>query len=214
MKVPDDLAAAMRLAIQAQVDFLKDIFSRYVVEGEILDAACGTGRYTIPLLATGHKVLSFESRKDMRGMAEGRAGKGPNPVKIDWVADDESRAFGIVLNLFTNLNYLVTENDLRERVSWLASRTREKGILVFDIINPFHVEGDVEAASYIEEHGDERKRFDLRLWEPAELSKVLEAEGLKVEDWFEGFVLKRWAGEALASERLVGVARKMPEKDE
>jgi hypothetical protein len=204
----------MMLAVQAQVDFLKEIFSRYVVEGEIFDAACGTGRYTIPLLATGHEVSSFESRKDMRGMADGRASKGPRPVRISWVPADGGVSYGIVLNLFTNFNYLVTEEELKERISWLSNRTRVKGIVIFDIINPFHAEGDVEAASYIEEHGDERKRFDLRLWGPAELSKVLETEGLKVEDWFEGFVLEKWTGQALASERLVGVARKMPEEEE
>ncbi|MEK5483345.1 class I SAM-dependent methyltransferase [Viridibacillus sp. FSL R5-0888] len=52
-------------------------------EGPILDIACGTGRATIPLAKSSHKIVGIDSHEGMLNEAKKKASKMKLPIK--WI---------------------------------------------------------------------------------------------------------------------------------
>jgi SAM-dependent methyltransferase len=100
---------------------------------DALDAACGTGNSTRPLIARGLRVSACDLSPAM--VAEARR-KLPDPRRVG-VADirtlDLGRRFDLVTCLDDGVNYLLGEHDLRAGLAGLASSLRPGGLLAFDV---------------------------------------------------------------------------------
>src|SRR3954469_6958208 len=100
---------------------------------DALDAACGTGNSTLPLIARGLDVSACDLSPGM--VAEARR-KLPDRRRVG-VADIRSLGLEDRLDLVTCLddgvNYLLGEEDLRAGLGGLARSLRPGGLLVFDV---------------------------------------------------------------------------------
>jgi SAM-dependent methyltransferase len=100
---------------------------------EALDAACGTGNSTLPLIACGLDVSACDLSPGM--VAEARR-KLPDARRVG-VADMRSlnlpERFDLVTCLDDGVNYLIGEDQLRAGLAGLARSLRPGGLLVFDV---------------------------------------------------------------------------------
>jgi len=100
---------------------------------EALDAACGTGNSTLPLIERGFDVSACDISPGM--VAEARR-KLPDPRRVG-VADmrtlDMHERFDLVTCLDDGMNYLIGEDQLTSGLSGLARALRPGGLLVFDV---------------------------------------------------------------------------------
>ena len=70
--------------------------------GTIIDLACGTGRVTIPLAKSGHKLIGVDIHKGMLTHAQKKSSK--LNLQIEWVEQDCTK---LNLNIKSNLIYSV-----------------------------------------------------------------------------------------------------------
>ncbi|WP_246832417.1 class I SAM-dependent methyltransferase [Viridibacillus sp. FSL H8-0123] len=71
-------------------------------EGPILDIACGTGRATIPLAKSSHKIVGIDSHEGMLNEAKKKASKMKLPIK--WIQQDCTK---LELNFKTDFAFSV-----------------------------------------------------------------------------------------------------------
>jgi ubiquinone/menaquinone biosynthesis C-methylase UbiE len=71
-------------------------------EGPIIDIACGTGRITIPLAQSGHKLIGVDVHKGM--LDEARKKSAKENLQINWVEQDCTK---LMLDIKTKLAFSV-----------------------------------------------------------------------------------------------------------
>src|SRR5689334_4995155 len=95
-----------------------DAFYRGVARrtgGPVLELACGTGRFTVPLARDGHVVVGLDQSPAMLALARDKARAAG--VNVDFVAGDMrdfalARAFALVLIATNSLLHLHDAGDL------------------------------------------------------------------------------------------------------
>lgn len=109
--------------------------------GPILDAACGTGRVSIPLAEAGYGVTGVDSSQAMLALA--RAGlekvapaKRPPLVRADLRTVELKERFGLVLVTLGSFHHLLCLGDQRQALRRMAAHLAPGGLLVIDLVNP------------------------------------------------------------------------------
>src|SRR3954453_8740469 len=125
---------------------------------DALDAACGTGNSTLPLIARGLDVSACDLSP---GMVAAARRKLPDARRVG-VADmrglDLPDRFDLVTCLDDGVNYLLAEEELRAGLAGMARSLGPGGLLVFDV----NTLGTLRAAFsgvHDYETGDWRYRF-------------------------------------------------------
>ena len=98
----------------------------------VLDAACGTGRSTVPLVARGYAVTACDLSAGMLARAETALGGGAELLEADIRDLPEIGPFDLVTCLDDAVNYLVGEDDLEAALRSFARVLAPGGFLVFD----------------------------------------------------------------------------------
>jgi SAM-dependent methyltransferase len=125
---------------------------------EALDAACGTGNSTLPLIARGLDVSACDLSPAMVAEARRKLPDGRRVGIADMRRLNLSDRFDLVTCLDDGVNYLLGEEELRAGLAGLARSLRPGGLLVFDV----NTLGTLRAAfsgTHELETGDWRYRF-------------------------------------------------------
>jgi SAM-dependent methyltransferase len=126
------------LATAGDISFLTNAFkakSRRPVR-DILDAGCGTGRYLIPLAATGFRVTGLDNSPDMlahcRARLEDRNLRA-DLVEMDFMKMGERQGYDAVLCMDSTLCYFTREEDMLTALSLFRQALRPEGLLVAEV---------------------------------------------------------------------------------
>jgi len=119
-------------------EILKETIYNYIKECDyILEAGCGTGRFSIYLAKKGKKVVAMDASKEMLNIAREKAVKENVENKIEFVEGDienipfNDKSFHGVLSFAVLRHFNPPEKGISElcRVMW------DDGVMVIDILN-------------------------------------------------------------------------------
>ena len=108
--------------------------------GAVLDLACGSGRYTVPLARSGLEVVGGDLSLSMLERARTKATAGS--VGIDFIEMDmrefdlPGRQFGLVIIAANSLLHLHHPRDIRRCFAAIARHLVSGGALAFDVFVP------------------------------------------------------------------------------
>ncbi len=132
-------------------DFVESCFACYLEEKPtlVLDLACGTGSMTLALAARGYDMIGVDGSMDMLSVAYERAAERETPAPLFLLQD--MRAFelygtvGAVTCCLDSINYLLTEDDVRDCFACVHNYLDPDGLFLFDVNSPYkfeHIYGD------------------------------------------------------------------------
>ena len=115
--------------------------------GNVLDLACGPGRYAIPLAQAGFVVTGVDRTRFLLKIARERAGRAA--ANVEWVEQDmreflRPAAFDLVLNVFTSFGYFEDQAENRRVLENIFASLKPGGAFVFD-----HLGKEVLAARFV-----------------------------------------------------------------
>ncbi len=183
----------------------------WVPGARVLDLACGAGRHAAELERLGARVVGFDLSPSMLRRARARI-RGPL-VRGDMRSlPFRPGTFALAVNLFTSFGYFRNDAEHRLVMRQVCESLRPGGRFVLDYLNADHVRrtlrrdteevdggrapSDVrirrrfsEEGKYVVkeiELGAENRSFQerVRLFGPAELRRLLEEEGFRVDAVF------------------------------
>lgn len=105
----------------------------------VLDLACGTGRFSIPLAASGAVVTGGDISKVMLERARGSAassGVNANFIELDMRNFELPSRFDAIVITANSLAHLHTHDDFERSFSTIRRHLKPGGKLVFDIFVP------------------------------------------------------------------------------
>ena len=103
--------------------------------GNVLDLACGPGRYAIPLAQAGYVVTGVDRTRFLLKIARERAGRAA--ANVEWVEQDmreflRPAAFDLALNVFTSFGYFEDQAENRRVLENIFASLKPGGAFVFD----------------------------------------------------------------------------------
>ncbi len=106
-------------------------------DGDVLDMACGPGRYVMALAKKGFKVTGVDLSPFLLRRAMARAGE--ETVDVELVQDDMRRfvrpeAYDLVINLNTSIGYFDDKQDDLRVFENMHRSLRKGGVLVIDVM--------------------------------------------------------------------------------
>lgn len=122
---------------KSEVKFFERLFKKFNKKVKnILDVACGTGRFSIEFAKKGYEVVGIDLSKEMLKVAKKKSGN----LKIDYrVADmrkfKSKTKFDCVICPFSSLLHLNTEEDVIKALKNFRQNLNKNGILIFDVWN-------------------------------------------------------------------------------
>lgn len=193
---------------------------------KILDLACGTGRYAIPLAKRGYQVVGLDISSVFLEQARARAKE--QGLKIEFVQGDMRRIpfeneFDAVINLFTSFGYFEKEEDHLRVLKEVHKSLKPGGRFLLDLSNrewlmrnfqardwreyqdfilleerKFDFERSRNEARWIVLKGQERKEYfhSLRLFTLGELLELFSRTRLKVLGYYGSLKGEPWSFDA------------------
>lgn len=187
------------------------------VSGRVLDLCCGFGRHTLAMREVGLDALGVDLSAEMLAHAAGSPGwellRGRLLRADARQLPFRDASFGCVVNLFSSFGYFGELGD-RQVLLEAARVLAAGGLLAMDLMNPDHVRARLVPESSTERDGAallERRhlaadgrlvvkdveltnasgrlrwREEVRLYEPGELLRWLDAAGFRQEAAFGDF---------------------------
>lgn len=131
------------------------------LRGDVLDLGCGSGRLTIPFLASGRAVVAVDASEAMCELLEEKAAALPRRLssRLEVVLGDMSRLdlgdrrFDVVLLGTTNVT-LLTEDQRRSTFATIRRLLTPEGRLLVSTLDPGSAELEGERVSGVKLHGD------------------------------------------------------------
>lgn len=178
-----------------------------MVDGPILEPACGSGRTLLPLMEAGHDVWGFDPSPEMLAQCRARSKAAGYSAKLtqarfdDFTFDERFAALIVPVGSFTLIE------DFAEALRVLRrfyDHLRPGGVAILDI----------QPLSFLTPHSD-----DLRSWS-APNGDLLTVEGRRVEtDWIgqrarTRYRYERWRNNALIESQIEIMAQRYWGRDE
>jgi SAM-dependent methyltransferase len=107
--------------------------------GDILELACGTGQFTVPLASAGLRIVGLDLSAPMVNAAKQRAAAARvfvEHVQGDMRKFDLGRQFGLIFIARNSLLHLHSTEDILAALATIRRHLAPGGILAFDIFNP------------------------------------------------------------------------------
>ncbi|MEN1727048.1 MAG: class I SAM-dependent methyltransferase [Pseudomonadota bacterium] len=202
--------------------------------GRVLDLGCGPGRHALPLAAQGYPVTAVDTSPSLLAELEQRRGE----LDIEIIHGDmrtfrRSRAFDLVLVMWTSFGYFESEDDHDRVLECIRDSLADQGRLVLDLVGVEYLARHLEPV-HLTEYDDGRllierpmlvddlRRLDNdwllvdgdrvhrthishRVWSAGEIRALLARHGLETESIHGGFDGEPYD---LDAERLIVIARK------
>jgi SAM-dependent methyltransferase len=120
--------------------------------GDVLDLACGPGRFAVPLAQAGYVVTGVDRSPFLLQKARDLAAR--EGVSVEWVEQDmrefrRPRAFDAILNLFTSFGYFDAAADNERVIENIYASLKPAGVFVLD-----HLGKEVLAARFQPTHSE------------------------------------------------------------
>jgi len=106
---------------------------------EVLDLACGSGRYEEVLTKMGHSVTGLDLSEESIVLARKRDLLSAEFLVGDMRSFSIPKSFDVVLNLFTSFGYFEETSDNLEVMNRVFSHLNGGGSFVIDFLNPQYV---------------------------------------------------------------------------
>ncbi|MBQ6023629.1 MAG: methyltransferase domain-containing protein [Clostridia bacterium] len=123
--------------VRARADFITEALRRYgVVEGILLDLACGTGRLSEAFILAGYDVISVDYSSEMLQAARERLLKYGAKALMLQQDMRELDLFGTVRAAVCSMdgvNHLLTPEDVRRVFGKVSLFTEPGGVFIFDV---------------------------------------------------------------------------------
>jgi SAM-dependent methyltransferase len=102
----------------------------------LVDVACGAGDFAVAMAKRGLSVTGIDQSPEMLALARGAAERAG--VQITWLQQDMRelrlpQAVDAATCLYSSLNYLADEAELRQTVATIGESLRPGGLLLFDM---------------------------------------------------------------------------------
>jgi SAM-dependent methyltransferase len=154
-----------------------------VSAGNVLDLACGPGRYAIPLAKAGYQVTGVDRTRFLLQAARERA-KGAG-AEVEWVEEDmrtfiRPSAFDLALNVYTSFGYFDDPAENRRVLDNIFASLKPGGAFVFD-----HMGKELLAARFVATRSEAAHDGSLQIvrqsiiddWSRTEAEWILLSEG-------------------------------------
>lgn len=99
---------------------------------DALDAACGTGSSSVPLLKRGYKVVACDLSPAMVQRARAKLGENADVVVADLRDLPWNERFDLITCVDDSVNYLLSADDLVAALRAMRDALRPGGLAVFD----------------------------------------------------------------------------------
>ena len=139
------------LATDEDLAFIKHAFEVNCARPvrDILDVGCGTGRYLVPLAASGFKVTGIDTSPDMLAHCRTRLAQRDLEaalVELDLMEMAESSVYDALLCMDSTLCYLTETGDIVKALSLFEHALRPGGLLVLEVFNASADAGSLSTA--------------------------------------------------------------------
>lgn len=170
------------------VDYIEAILRPFGrMPSAVVDLACGTGSSTLPFAARGYRVTGIDLSPPMLELARSKAEAAGLPVdfkQMDLRSLSLPERFEMAVLFQDGLNYLLTENELRQAFIGVRNLLQPEGFFIFDLTRP-SLRNQSEALSiyWAEEEGftliwESRYHRETETWALFLTVFISETEGL------------------------------------
>lgn len=145
-------------------DYLTSLLSEFgVTEGLVCELGCGTGQMTRRLAARGYDMIGIDSSFEMLNLAREQEdlekGSEPVPPGILYLQQDmcEIELYGTVaafVSICDSMNYLTTEEELRQVFLRVNNYLDSRGIFIFDLKTEYYFEHILGNTTFAENQED------------------------------------------------------------
>ena len=123
-----------------ECEYLNRIFRRYLaaLPKTILDCGCGTGNHAVLLARQGYSLAGLDASEDMLRQAKRKSRRARLPVawhKGRLQDFNLRRKFDVVICMFSAIDYLLKDSDLRKFFKNVLRHLKKNGLFVFDFWN-------------------------------------------------------------------------------
>ena len=188
------------------VDILK---AEGINDGLLLELGCGTGRMTRLLAAEGYDMIGVDNSEEMLSVAREYTMEN---TEILYLLQDmrEFELYGTiraVVSVCDSMNYIMSEEDLRQVFSLVNNYLDPGGIFIFDY-DPEEQVNQYDLTLFIKEEDDLFRRYEethfQRAYEIETVRKLIEEAGMKWEGVFD---VETGKEPTACSERIYIIAR-------
>lgn len=135
---------------------LLDAARAHGLEGNrLLDVACGTGLSFIPLLDRGWRVTGCDLSPAMLELARAKVGDRAELLVADMRDLPPLGQFDLIWSLNDSLNYMLSDQELRDTLTSMAQNLAPRGVLLFDM-NTLLTVKDFFCGTFPRESGGDR----------------------------------------------------------
>ena len=190
------------------VDILK---AEGINDGLLLELGCGTGRMTRLLAAEGYDMIGVDNSEEMLSVAREYTMEN---TEILYLLQDmrEFELYGTiraVVSVCDSMNYIMSEEDLRQVFSLVNNYLDPSGIFIFDMNTRYKYEELLGDNSFCETREDDLfRRYEethfQRAYEIETVRKLIEEAGMKWEGVFD---VETGKEPTACSERIYIIAR-------
>ncbi len=117
------------------VDYLEKIFRKLKAEPKtILDLACGTGIPTMLLAGRGYRMTGVDRSREMLEVLENKRWGFPvRTLQADMTDFKLAEPVDAAICLYDSINYLLSEEDVKQCFSCVRQALKQGGLFVFDM---------------------------------------------------------------------------------
>lgn len=120
----------------------------------LLDSGCGTGEISARLKKAGFDVTGIDISEEMLAVAQQKSAE--EGLRIPFYQMDMRKLegfeepFDAILICCDSLNYLTSEEDVKEAFRQASNNLKENGLLIFDVHSPYKMEEIFKGATFAE----------------------------------------------------------------
>jgi ubiquinone/menaquinone biosynthesis C-methylase UbiE len=139
-------------------EYIDSLFSLYNFHPKrVLDIACGTGSATILLAQKGYKMSGTDRAMEMLVRAREKAEKRGIRLFL-WQQDMRyltvTRPYDAALCLYDSINYILTEEEMKQFFQRVSDALTPKGIFIFDVTTEYNIVKHFHRQTFAESYED------------------------------------------------------------
>lgn len=139
-------------------EYIDSLFGLYNFHPKrVLDIACGTGSATILLAQKGYKMSGTDRAMEMLVRAREKAEKRGIRLFL-WQQDMRyltvTRPYDAALCLYDSINYILTEDEMKQFFQRVSDALTPKGIFIFDVTTEYNIVKHFHRQTFAESYED------------------------------------------------------------
>jgi ubiquinone/menaquinone biosynthesis C-methylase UbiE len=139
-------------------EYIDSLFSLYNFHPKrVLDIACGTGSATILLAQKGYKMSGTDRAMEMLVRAREKAEKRGIRLFL-WQQDMRyltvTRPYDAALCLYDSINYILTEDEMKQFFHQVSDALTPKGVFIFDVTTEYNIVKHFHRQTFAESYED------------------------------------------------------------